>query len=58
MNRSSSAVGKDKAVRVSIQDESDINLPELRRWLERARTIVFDYVGMYGRKRETSRLKL
>ena len=51
------AVGNDKAARVDIQDESEINLPELRRWLKSARTIVFDYVGTYERKRRTARLK-
>ncbi len=51
------AVGKDKAARVGIQDESEINLLELRRWLEKARTVIFDYEAIYGRKRETSRLK-
>lgn len=51
------AVGKDRAAQVSIQNESDINLPELRRWLQKAGTIVFDYVATYRRKRETSRLK-
>jgi len=52
------AVGKDKAARVSFQHESEIKLPELRRWLKRARTIVFDYVGMYERKQATAKLKL
>jgi hypothetical protein len=51
------ALGKDKAAKVGFQDKSEINLPELRRWLVKAHTIVFDYVGMYGRKRETARLK-
>lgn len=45
------AVGKDKAARISFQDASDINLPNLRRWLKKAGTIVFDYAEMYARKR-------
>lgn len=51
------AVGKDKAAQVGIQDESDINLPELHRWLKKAGTIIFDYVETYVQKRKTSRLK-
>ena len=47
------AVGKDKAAQISIQDKSEINLNELRSWLKRARTVIFDYVGMYARKRAT-----
>jgi hypothetical protein len=52
------AVGKDKAARVSFQDESEINFTDLRRWLKSARTIIFDYVGMYGRKRQPATGKL
>lgn len=51
------AVGKDKAAQVSIEEESEINLAELRRWLKSARTSIFDYVRMYAQKRETARLK-
>jgi hypothetical protein len=51
------ALGKDKAAQVSIQDESSINLPELRRWLKKAGTIVFDYAGVYRQKRETAGTK-
>ena len=50
-------LGKDKAARISFQETAEINLPELRRWLKKARTIVFDYVGLYARKRETSKSK-
>ncbi len=51
------ALGKDKAARVAFQDASEINLPDLRRWLKKARTTVFDYVGLYARKRESSNSK-
>ena len=50
-------MGKDKAARVSFQDASAINLPELRRWLKKAGTTVFDYLGMYRQKRETAGTK-
>lgn len=50
-------VGKDKAARVSFQDESAINRTELRRWLKKAGTVIFDYVGMYARKRVNSKSK-
>ena len=49
------AAGKDKAAQISIRDESEINAIELRRWLKSARTVVFDYVGMYARKRKARR---
>jgi hypothetical protein len=48
------AVGKDKAAQTSIQDKSEIKPAELHRWLEKARTVIFDYVGMYARKRATA----
>jgi hypothetical protein len=51
------AVGKDKAAQVSFQDESGINVPELRRWLKKAGTKVFDYVAMYRQKREAAGTK-
>jgi hypothetical protein len=47
------AVGKDKAAQISIRDGSEINLAELSRWLTKARTVIFDYAGMYARKRGT-----
>ena len=50
-------LGKDKAAQVSIEDESGINLPELRRWLNKAGTIVFDYAGTYRQKREAAGTK-
>ena len=46
------AVGKDKAAQVGIQDVSGINLSELRRCLKKAGTTVFDYMAMYRQKRE------
>ncbi len=45
------AVGKDKAAQFSIEVESGINVADLRRWLKKARTMIFDYVAMYARKR-------
>ena len=51
------AAGKDKAARVSIRAEAEINIAELRRWLKSARTNIFDYVGMYARKRASARPK-
>ena len=51
------AVGKDKAAQASLENESDINLTDLRRWLKKAGTIVFDYAGMYRKKRETAGTK-
>jgi hypothetical protein len=51
------ATGKDKAAHVSIRDASEIDVAKLRRWLRSARTVIFDYVGMYARKRETARRK-
>jgi hypothetical protein len=51
------SVGKDKAAQVSIEDESGMNLAELRRWLKKAGTIVFDYVEMYRLKREAADAK-
>jgi hypothetical protein len=51
------AVGKFKAARVSFQDAAEIDLSQLRRWLKTAGSIMFDYVGMYRRKRETSNSK-
>ena len=51
------AVGKDKAARVTFQGESDINLTDLRRWLKSARTVIFDYAGMYERKQQAAKLK-
>jgi hypothetical protein len=50
-------VGKDKAAQVSFEDESAINLPELRRWLKKSGTVVFDYAGMYRKKREAAATK-
>jgi hypothetical protein len=47
------AVGKFKAAQISIRDKSEIDLAELSRWLAKARTVIFDYAGMYARKRET-----
>jgi hypothetical protein len=46
------AVGKDKAAQFSIEDESAINLADLRRWLKKSSTTIFDYVAMYRKKRE------
>jgi hypothetical protein len=51
------AVGKDKAAQVSIQDCSEIDAGALRRWLEKAGTVVFDYAGMYARKRAKDEVK-
>jgi hypothetical protein len=51
------AAGKDKAARVSFQDAAEINLPDLRRWLKKAGTKIFDYVGIYAKKRETPKSK-
>jgi hypothetical protein len=51
------ALGKDKAAQVSIQEESGINLSELRTWLNKAGTIVFDYAGAYRQKREAAGTK-
>jgi hypothetical protein len=46
------AVGKDKAAQVAIQEASSIDLPELRRCLKKAGSIVVDYMEMYRQKRE------
>jgi hypothetical protein len=51
------ALGKDKAAQVSFQDESGIDLPELRRWLKKAGTNVFDYTAMYRQEREAAGTK-
>jgi hypothetical protein len=50
-------VGKDKAAQVSIRDESEIKLAELRRWLKKAQAIIFDYAGTYAKKRATAQSK-
>ncbi|MGA7240297.1 MAG: DUF1801 domain-containing protein [Bryobacteraceae bacterium] len=47
------ALGKDQAAQIGIRDKSEISLPELSRWLTKARTIIFDYAGVYARKRGT-----
>jgi hypothetical protein len=50
-------LGKDKAAQISIQDQSAIDIAELRRWLKKAETIVFDYAGAYKQKREVAQPK-
>jgi Domain of unknown function (DU1801) len=50
-------MGKDKAARAIFENASEINLPDVRRWLKKSRTIIFDYVGMYAQKRETSNIE-
>jgi hypothetical protein len=50
-------VGKDKAAQIGIGDKSGIDFTELARWLEKARTVIFDYAGMYARKRTAARPK-
>ena len=51
------SMGKDRAAQVSFGDIDDINLAELRRWLKKTHKIIFDYAGMYARKKAASRLK-
>ncbi len=51
------AVGKDNAAQIGIEDKSEIKLNELRRRLKKARTVIFDYVGMYARKRTAAKPK-
>jgi hypothetical protein len=43
--------GKDKAAQIGIQGSSDVKPADLRRWLKKAGTIVFDYAGAYAQKR-------
>jgi len=45
-------LGKDKAAQITIQGSFD--RVHLRRWLQKAGTIVFDYAGAYARKRANS----
>ena len=47
-------LGKDKAAGVAFQHGSDIRLAELRRWLRKSRTIVFDYIALYQHKRQAA----
>jgi len=47
-------LGKDKAAGVAFQHGSDIPLAELRRWLRKSRTIVFDYIALYQHKRQAA----
>ena len=42
-------LGKDKAAQVSFQDESDINLPELRRWLRKPAPSYSTTLGCTGK---------
>jgi hypothetical protein len=43
--------GKDKAAKVGFEDETGISIPQLRRWLKKSRTMVFDYAHACARKR-------
>ncbi len=47
--------GKDKAAVISLQDGVATDAVALRRWLRKARSIQFDYVGTYARKRAAAR---
>ncbi len=38
------------AAKLIFTDTQEIDVADLDRWLEKARTIVFDYAGMYARK--------
>lgn len=44
--------GKDKAAQFSIRNESEVKPADLRRWLKKSRTTIFDYVQAYAQKRK------
>ena len=50
-------MGKDKAARVNFQHESDVSLPDLRRWLKKSGMTIFDYVAAYAKKRTAAKKK-
>ena len=50
-------MGKDKAAKISFEAESDVNLADLRRWLKKSRTTIFDYAAFYAQKRAATKKK-